>query len=775
MTRQKPQRDRSRILTPEGLQKLQARIREKEIQDGEKFTRQKISDLAGLHPDTVSKIFRSKEGVDRDSIQRLFCAFELELTESDLISTIQAGLPKPDPNFVGREEAIAELNTLVSQGKKVILVQAEGGVGKTTLAYRYLKTQGFDMVLELWMAKERQNITSIESVIEEWLKRYFDEEPGREFGVSLERLRCKLGDGSKKIGVLIDNLEPTLENGRFIEAHRRYAELLRILANPTVQSVTLITSRERLYEDGISVWLYPLSELPKEAWIQFFKTCDINTGFSPLSDTSALYQMHQAYGGNAEAMFVLNGAIQSECQGDLEAYWKENREDLLINPTLENLVKSQFNKLQQDDEQAYRLLCRLSCYRYQDVPSVPKEGIFYLLWDVPEERRKRVVKALRDRSLVKVCNEEYYLHPVIRAEAIARLRASEDWEEANHKAAEFWTESVETVETIEDALRGLEAYYQYLEISEFEFAGNVITKERDNKWEEGEALGRAFFRLGSLQQIIFLITRIINNLSPGYSLMSLYNILGASYWLSGQVHDAIEHHAQSGRIARKFEHKDYVIYSLLNIGLGKIDLWEIEEAVIVFREVEFLLENEAEGNLKEYEITPWYCLAFLNSYLGYQDKAIVFAEKAYNKLVILNRHQSIWGKSYGLLFLGMTYKNLEDINNSSEMYQQAISYAEETHYTQVKAKAITGLAELYRKKEDFETALSHHSESIELLYKIGAKCDLAESYYQQGLTYQKMGEAQKSQENFDKAIQLFSEIEAPKQVEKVRQSMESRG
>jgi tetratricopeptide (TPR) repeat protein len=364
---------------------------------------------------------------------------------------------------------------------------------------------------------------------------------------------------------------------------------------------------------------------------------------------------------------------------------------------------------------------------------------------------------------------------VIRAEAIARLRAGEDWKEANHKAAEFWTESVETVETIEDALRALEAYYQYLEINEFELAGNVITKERGNKWEKDEALGRAFFRLGSLQQIIFLITRIINNFSPGYSLISLYNILGASYWLSGQVHDAIECHAQSGIIARKSGHKDYVIYSLLNIGVGKIDLLEIEEALSVFREVEFLLTNVADGNLKEYEITPWYCLAFLNSCLKRQDEAIKFADKSFNKLFILNKHQSIWGKSYGLLFLGMTYKNLGDINKASRMYQQAISYAQETHYTQVKAKAITGLAELYRKQEDFEKAFLHHSESIELLNKIGAKCDLAEGYYQQGLTYQKMADVRKSQENFDNAIRLFSEMEAPKQVEKVRWSMENGG
>jgi hypothetical protein len=52
---------------------------------------------------------------------------------------------------------------------------------------------------------------------------------------------------------------------------------------------------------------------------------------------------------------------------------------------------------------------------------------------------------------------------------------------------------------------------------------------------------------------------------------------------------------------------------------------------------------------------------------------------------------------------------------------------------------------------------------------------LAEGYYQQELTYQKMADVQKSQENFDNAIRLFSEMEAPKQVEKVRRWMESGG
>jgi tetratricopeptide (TPR) repeat protein len=541
------------------------------------------------------------------------------------------------------------------------------------------------------------------------------------------------------------------------------------LTEPDVQSVTLITSREPLHENS-SVWLYPLSELSEEAWNQFFESCNINTGSSPSSNTSALEQIHQAYGGNAEAMFVLGGAIQNECQGDLEAYWQENRDDLLINPTLEKLVKTQFNKLKQDDELAYRLLCRLGCFRYQDVPSVPKEGIFYLLWDVQESRRKRVVNALRDRSLVNVCNDEYYFHPVIRAEAINRLRESEDWETANRKAAEFWTESIKTVETIEDALRALEAYYHYIEIHDHELAGAVIAKERCNRWEKDEALGRAFYRFGLLKQIMFLIIQVIDNVKSGYNLSSLHNTLGDLYWMMGRVKEAIECHEISKTVAIKLDIKDFEILSFFNIGLCKIDLWALKEAEKLF-ELVISLSKNAEFYI--YAVDSYFCLALVNFYLGDTQKAYYFAKKAESELS--KTEWSIWSRGNSLVFLGLTYKNLGYIEKSFEMFRRAIAFAEESHYTQVKGKALDGLAQLYRINEEFETALSHHLEAIELLDKIGAKCDLAEAYYQLGLTYQKMSETEKIQENFDKAIQLFNEMEAPKQVEKVRRAMEAEG
>lgn len=100
---------------------------------------------------------------------------------------------------------------------------------------------------------------------------------------------------------------------------------------------------------------------------------------------------------------------------------------MLIEKDLEDLVSSQFARLKQTDAEAYKLLYRMGVYRYQIFPRVPTIAIMCLLWDIPEERRERVIKSLQDRFLVELEEDgfreiRYSLHPVIRAEAISRLK-----------------------------------------------------------------------------------------------------------------------------------------------------------------------------------------------------------------------------------------------------------------------------------------------------------------------------------------------------------------
>ncbi|MBC1236721.1 hypothetical protein [Nostoc sp. 2RC] len=137
-------------------------------------------------------------------------------------------------------------------------------------------------------------------------------------------------------------------------------------------------------------------------------------------------------------MYILGGDIVITSKGDLKDYWQKNYDYLLKLSNLENLVKYQFDKLQRDNYQVYKLLCRLGCYRYQYVTAIPEEGIFYLLWDEQNERDKRqIIRDLKNTALVKSNEEGYYLYEVIRQEAIERLKLTDDWKQCHAKAGIF--------------------------------------------------------------------------------------------------------------------------------------------------------------------------------------------------------------------------------------------------------------------------------------------------------------------------------------------------
>jgi tetratricopeptide (TPR) repeat protein len=832
-----------------------------------------------------------------------------------------------NPHFIGRAGAIAYLDHLASLGTKVILIQAQGGVGKTTLARQYL-SQKFEQVLEFAIAKETNHITSIESLIEERLQQ-LGLEPGREFGISLDRLKQKLTQ--VPIGILIDNLEPALDrHGKFISPHRSYVELLVMLATPGLKSLTLITSRDRLSESAVKLRRYLLPGLELPAWQYYFMAhlpsllsfpaaivadqlpqgdrvtkigadaatvANLDLEARPTIDLdaqshSAIAAMHRAYGGNAKAMDILASAIANDYDGDIVAYWQEFQADPLAPRDLANLVTSQFKRLQTLDPAAYRLLCRLGCYRYQDVATIPREGILALLWDTPAtqpEQSRRLMESLRDRSLIEHRKGSYWLHPVIRAEAIARLREASNFSDytlagvrkdlnlnpaqepannlandlaaeqlrhavndgqpasqndesnsseqlaleartttelvlANRAAAKFWAESTSTIDTVTDALRCFEAYYHYLAIADYEAAAAVILQRRQTKSTGIERLGRTFYKLGLLKQMITAIAMIINHIHSAYYLSGLYGIWGVLYRLSGQIQAAIDCHTQSAAIAKQhldliaspqtnsvqitniqvassrganptdantdlvaaarrdrpqqpdqLDHlellnlKNWQQHALLNIGICQIELWELEAAKQTFTQLNTANRHQliAENLAELYNPSVDVFSAYVHSCLDDRTSALEFAQAFDRKL---SQNPGL-GTGHRLLFLGLTYKNLGQVAPAADMLNRAIAYANQHHYTQVKANAISGLAELYRCQQNYQMAMEHHQTAIALLAQIGTKCDLAEAYYQKGLTHQAQKDRQLSQASYNQSLQLFAQMQAPHQIQKVQQAI----
>lgn len=680
------------------------------------------------------------------------------------------------PELLGRQSAIADLNTYCQQGQRLVVIQGEGGVGKTTLAQRWLHQQGFERVLELLMAKETADIIPVERVVEEWLKQDFGIEPGREFGVTLGRLKRQLQN--HRVGILIDNLEPALDNhGRFVEQHQRYRELLRILSDPRSQTMTLLTSRDRLCEPGITAFHYRLPSLSLTAWCQYFQQRGIT------AEPASLQELHRAYGGNAKAMEILLGVVQADFDGDVTAYWQTLGQDLLNPIDLKNLVDSQVSRLQELDPDAYRIYCRLGVYRYQAVAAVPAAALFHLMADLPSDRHRRILTSLRNRSLVECRKGYYWLHPVVRADAIARLRHFPDWDQANRWAADYWTASVNRIADIDQAKQALEAYYHYVAIEDYAAAGRVLLHSRENQWQQFLPLGSTLYRMGLIQPIIDAIAAIIHHIPQENSDASeLYNILGDLYWITGRIHDAITCQESAIAIAHgcrqhtpalpDHRHRHYYLTMLavdsqLSLGLYHLDLWDLDASAQLFQAV---IDQAGQTPHHRWAEKATVCLALVRSHQGLTDVATSLAQSVYHAVI---QGQQTGRYAFFLELLGQTFKNLGRIAEAKELLTTATVAAEDSHYIQIRAKALSGLAQLERLQHHWDQAIELHQQAIALLAELGANCDLADAHYQLALTYQAVQSQPHQQQHFQAAMQLFQAIPAPLQVARVESASAS--
>jgi tetratricopeptide (TPR) repeat protein len=718
-----------------------------------------------------------------------------------------------DSQLVGIAEAFDSLHELV-QKFKIVLIKGLGGLGKTTLARQYMKflqSQNFH-VIEYDMGKEAESIISVEILIAEWLKKHFAEEPAREFAVNKEKLKQQLQE--RKVAILIDNLESALDaEGKFIPQHRGYLELLRVLTHPSVQCVTLITSREFIYE-SVDIETYELPSLTAKAWQEFFTKRNI------ILDAQALKEIHKAYGGNALAMKVLCHPILKYYNSNLLQYWQSHhiKGDIVVETSVKNLIAEQFNRLQKNQPKTYNLLCRLGCYRYQNFSTVPISGLLCLLWDIPElYQRRYVIKSLQNVGLFEFECDNFWLHPVIREEARKRLMESADWEQTNRQAAKFWQNHELEIDDFHNLMKSLEAFYHYCIIFDWQEALKIIHQKitlggsliqiREklrfcgyshylidgltklngkllNPIQEGKRLGImgvCFYYLSEYRTAI----KYLQNAQEFFENTSFYysyalKWLAQNYQRLGELDLALKYSQQglenSEKLIASHENDGGCKCMTLNIiGSIYINLGDYEKAINYHEQALELSKIDNSLSLSERDQGDAfayiaYCQFALNNY----DDAIKFAHKS---LQLFSEIQDYVSESLERCFLSQLYLSM----GKNDCAEEALACAKNVSH---KVKFLDSLLKttllnteallLVKIDGNYQEAIRLYNCSIQLNKSIGAKYDWADTAYHLGLLYQEMGKVDESQSNFNEAIRLFQEMKATKQVEKVKKAMSHR-
>ncbi|HEY9700173.1 MAG TPA: AAA-like domain-containing protein [Trichocoleus sp.] len=150
---QPQRRKRGVIVSPRGWQRLQAaeqRTAEQE-NSGKAYTLEQLGDITGLSPNTITKVKRRQQAVDRQTLESYFTALKLELTPEDYISLdsdtnlsiryptpLRGQVPLDSPFYIERPPTELLTYEEVLQPGALVRIKAPKQLGKTSLMARAL-------------------------------------------------------------------------------------------------------------------------------------------------------------------------------------------------------------------------------------------------------------------------------------------------------------------------------------------------------------------------------------------------------------------------------------------------------------------------------------------------------------------------------------------------------------------------------------------------------------------------------------------------------------
>ncbi|MFB8788295.1 MAG: NB-ARC domain-containing protein [Potamolinea sp.] len=431
-------RMRGVILSPIGWQRFQAAKQQAEAQEtwGKHFTQEELRDRSALSLNTLSRIFKREQGVDRQSLEYLFRAFGLELTTADFTSATASGEaseslranPQQDWDnaadtsvFYGRETELAQLwQWIVDDRCRFVAFLGIGGIGKSTIAIKAALQMQAEFEIVVW--RSLSNAPPLEELLSSLLKFLMPvcgEDPvipttlDEKFSKLMQYLR------SHRCLLILDNAEIILHSeqvGLWRSGYEAYGQLLRSIGETPHKSCLLLTSREKPREIALMegeqsvVKSLLLSGLTLDDGRAIFQQKGAFTG----SETE-WNSLIDHYGGNPLALKMVAAATQELFNGSITDVLAYLDRGSFVFEDIRDLLARQFDRLCENEQ---KTLFWFAIHREAVSIAEISESTIDLVsrQSVPQQ-----VNSLLRRSLIEKTDGLFFLQPVVMEYVTARF------------------------------------------------------------------------------------------------------------------------------------------------------------------------------------------------------------------------------------------------------------------------------------------------------------------------------------------------------------------